>query len=73
MAGRDPNRLELRRALAEPDQQTPLTHEPLAPTPPATHPPCKAKQKYHITLFVRQMKTRPSLSGDYGKYGDSGQ
>ena len=33
MAGRDPNRLELRRALAEPDQQTPLTHEPLAPTP----------------------------------------
>ena len=45
MAGRDPNRLELRRALTDPDQQTPLTHEPLAPTPPATHPPCKAKQK----------------------------
>ena len=38
MAGRDPNRLELRRALTDPDQQTPLTHEPLAPTPlPPTH------------------------------------
>ena len=72
MAGRDPNRLELRRALAKPDQQTPLTHEPLAPTPlPPTH--LVKQNKNHITLFVPQMKTRPRVFGDYGKYGDSGQ